>query len=398
MSNTRDRQLDGLRAIAVTMVLYAHFFAENGDLWGHLGVRLFFVLSGFLITRLLLDARDTERYEPSTALKSFYIRRALRIFPPYFAMLGFIWVVNLEGARANLAWHALYLSNFWYAIENEWSPWVLCHTWSLSIEEQFYVLWPLVILLAPRQLIERICIAVIACSLAYRLCWPVTGAPTLMRDLLPTASMDALASGALLAAYRARSASWPRWMKLSWMPSIAAVVILAWPRPTMTPALDWAAWIGTEVLPLLPLTMLVGCCSAGIRGYFGRAAEFTPLTALGRISYGVYLFHPIVLSLVVKAQAWIPVNVSEQGPGRFVVAGAATLILASLSWSLFETRLNRLKRHFPYVATADHSRAGSFLHAGNTVEWSGDRMAPRSVMPACKSADRGKAFQTSDLQ
>ncbi len=398
MSNTRDRQLDGLRAIAVTMVLYAHFFAEDGAFWGHLGVRLFFVLSGFLITRLLLDARSAERYEPSTALKSFYIRRALRIFPPYFAMLGFIWVVNLEGARGNLAWHALYLSNFWYALQNEWSPWVLCHTWSLSIEEQFYVLWPLVILLVPRHLIERICIAVIACSLAYRLCWPVTGTPTLMRDLLPTASMDALASGALLAAYRARNASWPRWMKLSWMPSVAAVVILAWPRPAMTPALDWVAWIGTEVLPLVPLTMLVGCCSVGIGGYFGRVAEFAPLTALGRISYGVYLFHPIVLSLVVKAHAWIPVNVSEQGPGRFVVAGAATLMLASLSWSLFETRLNQLKRHFPYVAPADPNAPASFVHADNPVEWSDDTRDSRSVVPASKSAHRGNAFQTSDLQ
>jgi peptidoglycan/LPS O-acetylase OafA/YrhL len=81
MSNTRDRQLDGLRAVAVTMVLYAHFFATDGPHWGHLGVRLFFVLSGFLITRLLLDARRADRYQPTTALKSFYIRRALRIFP-----------------------------------------------------------------------------------------------------------------------------------------------------------------------------------------------------------------------------------------------------------------------------------------------------------------------------
>src|SRR3979490_142204 len=99
MSNARDRQLDGLRTFAVTMVLYAHFFAADGSFLGHLGVRLFFVLSGFLITRLLLEARSAVRYEPATALKSFYIRRALRIFPPYFAVLTFVWMVNLEGAR-----------------------------------------------------------------------------------------------------------------------------------------------------------------------------------------------------------------------------------------------------------------------------------------------------------
>ncbi|MBD9372356.1 acyltransferase [Rhizobium sp. ARZ01] len=397
MSNARDRQLDGLRAIAVTMVLYAHFFATDGSHWGHLGVRLFFVLSGFLITRLLLDARCADRYQPSTALKSFYIRRALRIFPPYFAMLGFIWIVNLEGARGNLTWHALYLSNFWYALQDDWTPWVLCHTWSLSIEEQFYIVWPLVILLAPRHLIERICIAVIACSLAYRFCWPVTGTPSLMRDLLPSASMDALAAGALLAAYRARSPSWPQWMKLSWTPFAAAFVILLWLKSTpMTPTLEWATWIGMEVLPLVPLIMLVGCCSAGVSGYLGRLAELPPLTALGRISYGVYLLHPIVLSLVVKAQPWIPVNVSQQGPGRFVVAGAATLMLASISWSVFEKRLNRLKRHFPYVTPRDRSPAASFAHAGNPVEWVHGRREHPSVVHT--RANRCDAFQTSDLQ
>lgn len=397
MPNVRDRQLDGLRAVAVTMVLYAHFFAEDGSVWGHIGVRLFFVLSGFLITRLLLDARRADRYEPSTALKSFYVRRALRIFPPYFALLGFVGIVNLEGARSNLPWHALYLSNFWYALHDEWTPWVLCHTWSLSIEEQFYVVWPLVILLAPRRSIERICIAVIACSLAYRFYWPVTGTPGLMRDLLPFASMDALVSGALLAAYRARTSAWPKWMTLSWMPLAAAFVILLSLKSTpMTPTLEWATWIGREVLPLVPLTMLVGCCSTGVGGYLGRLVESPPLTALGRISYGVYLFHPIVLSLVVKAQPWIPVNVSQQGSGRFVVAGAATLMLASISWSVFEKRLNLLKRHFPYVAPRDHSSAASFAHAGNPVDLVHGRRDHPSVIHA--GANRGDAFQTSDLQ
>ena len=218
MPNARDRQLDGLRAVAVSLVLYAHFLAAHDTYWGHVGVRLFFVLSGFLITRLLLDARSAPEFQSATALKSFYIRRALRIFPPYFAMLGFVWLVNLEQSRGTLLWHALYVSNFWYAIRDEWTPWLLCHTWSLSIEEQFYVVWPLIILLAPRRAIEQICVGAVVLSLAYRFCWPVTGPPSLARDLLPPASMDALASGAWLAAYRSRTAVWPRWMQLGWAP------------------------------------------------------------------------------------------------------------------------------------------------------------------------------------
>lgn len=395
MHIARDRQLDGLRAVAVTMVLYGHFFAADGSYWGHIGVRLFFVLSGFLITRLLLDAREDARFEPGTALKSFYARRALRIFPPYFAVLGIVWLIGLESSETVLAWHALYLSNFWYALRDAWTPWVLCHTWSLSIEEQFYVVWPLIVLIAPRRSIGAICIGVIACSVAYRFYWPFTGTPSLARDLLPPASMDALASGALLAVYRSENAAWPPWASLSWMPLLSASVFLLWLRPvSMTPMLEWLGWIGLEVFPLLPLTIMVGNCSKGVGGYLGRLAELPALTALGRISYGVYLYHAIVLALAVKAQPWLPVNVSEQGVGRFLVAGGATLLIASISWMAFEKPLNALKRHFPYVRPRAagggiHSRARAIgLEEG------------RPNAPACPSEaiSPRKSLQTSDLR
>lgn len=385
MSDVRDRQLDGLRAVAVTMVLYAHFLAAEDSFWGHVGVRLFFVLSGFLITRLLLDARSAAGFRAATTFKAFYARRALRIFPPYFAMLAFVWLVDLEQSRGNLAWHALYLSNFWYALSDAWDPWFLCHLWSLSIEEQFYLLWPLIILLAPRQSIERICLAVILLSLAYRLYWPITGSPSLARDLLPPASMDALAAGALLAAYRTRSAIWPQWAKLSWIPLALASLTLLWLRLVPTsPVLDWLRWIALEAMPLLPLVMLVGCCSSGMGGPIGRVLQARLMVALGTVSYGIYLFHAVVLALVVKAQPWIPVNVAEQGPSRFLVAGLGTLLLAAFSWLVFERRINVLKRHFPYVAARGRGlvveRAEWLPSVGNTV--AAPNRAPRDGVDA----------------
>jgi peptidoglycan/LPS O-acetylase OafA/YrhL len=386
MRIARDRQLDGLRAVAVSLVLYAHFFAADGSHWGHIGVRLFFVLSGFLITRLLLEARADDRFEATTALQSFYARRALRIFPPYFAVLVFVWLISLESSKTVLAWHALYLSNFWYALQNEWTPWFLCHTWSLSIEEQFYIVWPLIILIAPRRSIARICVGVILCSVAYRFYWPLTGTPALVRDLLPPASMDALAAGGLLAVHRSKGDGWPQWAQRSWIPLLAASLILLWLRPVPKgPVVDWLAWIALEVFPLVPLTMLVGSCSRGIGGYFGRLIESAPMTALGRISYGVYLYHAIVLALVVEAQSWIPVNVSEQGPGRFFIASAGTLVVASISWIAFEKPLNALKRHFPYI------RPGNDAAAAGRRD---DELAAYLRPPV----ERSKAFQTSEVQ
>ena len=402
MPNMRDRQLDGLRAAAVSMVLYAHFFAADDSHWGHIGVRLFFVLSGFLITRLLLDARSAAQFEPATALKSFYARRALRIFPPYFVMLGILWLVNLEGAREGWVWHALYLSNFWYALRDAWTPWVLCHTWSLSIEEQFYIVWPLLILLTPRHLLGRLCVGVIAASLAYRFYWPLTGEPSLARDLLPPASMDALAAGALLAVHRSTTMSWPRWMTISWLPLSVVSLALLWARVTaMGPVLDWLVWIGLEALPLVPLAMLVGRASTGFGGRVGRLLELQPLTALGRVSYGVYLFHPVVLALVVKAQAWIPINVAEQGPGRLLVAGSVTLIVAGLSWSAFEKPLNALNRHFPYVRPNSGFGAAP-MSTAQADDWllgqTDEGLRPVYLPGAGASCARGKTLQASDLQ
>ncbi|TIW71408.1 MAG: acyltransferase [Mesorhizobium sp.] len=369
MANARDIQLDALRAVAVTMVLYAHFLAPGGTSFlGHLGVRLFFVLSGFLITRLLLEARNDAAFEAGPALRAFYIRRMLRIFPPYFAVLGLVWLVNPDqSSRGSLVWHALYLSNFWYALHNEWSPWVLSHLWSLSIEEQFYLAWPLIVLLAPPRRLGSICIGVILLSLSFRFYWPIVGTPGPARDLLPPASMDALASGALLAAWRSRAADLPKWLRLGWPALAAAFFVLQWFGPVPeNPVQEWGRWLLLEVLPLAPLLVVVASCSSGVGGYRGRLLDLSPLQALGRISYGVYLYHNIVLALAVMFQPWIPLNVSEQGPGRFLVVGTATVIVASMSWMVFEKPLNGLKRHFPYVARG-RSAAWSGRPAGGPV-------------------------------
>ena len=135
-------------------------------------------------------------------------------------------------------------------------------------------------------------------------------------------------------------------------------------------------------------------------GHVRRLLEFRPLVALGGISYGMYLYHPIVLALAVRAQPWIPVNVSEQGVGRFLIATIGTLLVAALSWLVFERPINAFKRYFPYVARKDLVARTATYAASTGVRKSaldGQRAVyllaslPNVVkvsIPICSAADR----------
>ena len=140
-------QLDGMRGLAVLLVLLAHsaiaFTRVPAMRWiegyGNLGVQLFFVLSGFLITRILLDTKDTPHF-----FRNFFVRRALRIYPLYYALLGFVVFSGLVHQHGVRWWpYILYLSNIIYGAGREPSP--LGPVWSLAVEEQFYLVWPFVV-------------------------------------------------------------------------------------------------------------------------------------------------------------------------------------------------------------------------------------------------------------
>ena len=162
-------QLDALRAVAVLGVMLHHYWPEAekalGLSTGFLGVQLFFVLSGFLITGILLRARDRVQLgQSSTAhgIGQFYVRRVLRIFPLFYAMLAIAWLAGLPEVRDSLPWHLMYASNVYMVRIQDWHGSV-SHLWSLAVEEQFYLVWPFVIFFMPRRWLLPVFVGVTAC-------------------------------------------------------------------------------------------------------------------------------------------------------------------------------------------------------------------------------------------
>jgi len=154
---SRLTALDGLLTFAVLAVILHHngphdiAYSFNP---GGLGVRLFFVLSGFLITGILLEARGAGgRTGRGQVLRAFYVRRALRILPAFYAVLALGMVLEPQ-IRRDWLWHATYQTNHYTAVLGHW-PRAISHAWSLAVEEQFYLAWPLVVLFTPQRWVGR---------------------------------------------------------------------------------------------------------------------------------------------------------------------------------------------------------------------------------------------------
>ncbi|MDG2002415.1 MAG: acyltransferase [Novosphingobium sp.] len=341
----RAEQIDGLRALAVLGVLYAHFASPDSFL-GHYGVRLFFVISGFLITRILLSHRLATGDEGrGTIAIAFYARRCLRIMPVYY--LALLVMSALASVRETIGWHALFGSNILFALRNDWYPPVTAHLWTLGVEEQFYIIWPLLILFLPRRWIVPLLFAGILASIAGREVMEHLQPEGLAAAVLMPFSIDALAAGALLGIFDlagkggARLRAIPRWALFAISLVLIAIVVSDAARSISI----WA----NDVLLIVPMGLAVLAANAGIGGVAGAFLSLGPLRYLGRISYGVYLWHNPMYFLV--GVTWPKLGLSpEVAPQSYMIVAAslATLVVAALSWRLFEQPINGLKRRFPY--------------------------------------------------
>ena len=321
-------ELDGVRAIAAAMVILFHLAMHLGRVprvigFGQTGVDLFFVLSGFLITSILLKCRERSWDE----VRRFYVRRTLRIFPLYY---GYLTLAALLGVPTAV-WYWVYLQNIWISVGGSLTG--PGHFWSLAVEEQFYLAWPLVVLFLPRRWLARGLWAVFFGSMLCRLL--LSGTEVNLFYFTAT-RLDGLAAGALLAVYQGqgRLLSARRLLKLL---AVVSLLLVAWQGMRYRGAS--LVWVQITKYTLISVVYAsgIGLILTGIPVWLRRTLGSAPMRSVGRVSYGLYVFHQAVFAFCFRHFAHCSPIV------RSVLGLAGTFAVAQLSWYLYERRFVRLK-------------------------------------------------------
>lgn len=328
-------QVDALRAFAMTGVVFVHTLHDDPRT-SVIRITLFVVVSAYLMTNLLLKGRGENVL---ITVRNFYIRRELRLLPALFALLAVAWLSNMPSVRSSIGWHILQLTNVYYFLYDTWEPWVLDHLWSLSMLEQFCLVWaPLVLLLKRRWLVTVLWLmfplAVISRFVSSEF-WPGSES-----TILPPAWADAVAAGALVAVY-SENISRARWLTSPWVLIISLVLVLS---PLALPQYDAEVY---HIQVRLACTLTLMGALGGYRGWLGAVLSNPVLGYLGKISYGVFMYHLFVWAVL--THFGMPF---ERGPLTFLIVFGATLPIAALSYHLYERPIANLKRLVPVARQA----------------------------------------------
>lgn len=335
-------QLDGVRALSILLVFCGHWVPwcwKNHAPFSGLGVEIFFILSGYLITLILF--RDENAARPkSVVLKNFFMRRFLRIFPLYYTVLFGFALLGLDAVRETFFWNLFYGMNILTFMRQEIIPYV-GHFWTLAMEEQFYLVWPFVILFLPRAYIVRVMIGMIIVAVG---CRAYLHMINLSPGTFPLCSLDFLGFGGLLAYYKKFHADleWPK----KYFGPLALFCFIAY----------WTIWLldhsGTEhmftkitfnSLAMVYLGWLVLRAAEGFKGIPGAVLASAPMVYLGKISYGLYIFHNVISIIYDNLGLG---NLHLSGEQRLFLYFPLTIIIASLSWFFFEKPILALKKKF----------------------------------------------------
>lgn len=369
-------EIDGLRGIAILSVMLHRFWPADGPLarfgslaqLGWVGVDLFFVISGFLITGILLDTRDDPDY-----FRNFYARRVLRIFPLYYVYVAAVFLIvplHEPGSYLQTAfvrssgsplWYLLYLGNVPEAMTGHDTPFLVGVLWSLAIEEQFYLLFPLLVALLDRRRLVRLLVAVLAIAPIVRLITMLAFPHNERMQYLATpARVDVIAVGCLVAVLTREPA---RWVSVRRVGVANALAIVAFVAAFVAGGLDRTSAFGrvlgySIVAGAFGLLVLWTVLHRG--GAPVAALRARPLMHLGKLCYGLYLLHRPAQVVVDAGMEKLPPAMRPAASLVVLTKIGVAVALASLSWRFFEQPILRFKTRFasrshPSSATAPMS-------------------------------------------
>lgn len=386
---SRIAALDGLRGVAMIMVMVRHTMgsAPLGSGWMStisdpcwVAIDIFFVLSGFLITNILIRTKDEPGY-----FRNFFARRFLRVFPLYYLSLALLFGVPLffeslrtsgyEHVSGNQAWLWLYGTNIKYALTQDLNTfgfakggWIeLGHFWSLSVEEQFYLVWPFLLFPLRRIGVARLAVFCVVIALPIR-CWFLYNGNELAAYMLTPCRIDAIGAGAFVAACYQNEASFRKltlWSKRLALPSLAGMFAVGlyngsyWTYDIPVATLGYTL---NAIFFASLLTLLIGMEPSS---RLKRVFSWRFFQVHGKYSYAMFIFHvqfekPFLLT-------WFRYDRLEERFGSpelglfllFLLVWSVSFVVAYASWHLFEKRVLAFKRHFEYRADLSHRSAGT---------------------------------------
>lgn len=356
------KELDGLRGVAIVLVLIHHFWPSTGY-WsrfedvarlGWIGVDLFFVISGFLITGILLETAGKDGY-----YRNFYARRALRIFPLYYLFLAFVyttipffqdgnyWQTSLVTGSGSPLWYICYLGNVREALLGKSPAYYLAPLWSLAIEEQFYLSFPLLVASLSRRGLATVLWMIVFFAPIFRFATIRLYPPNDLIQYVSTFSRaDEIALGCLLAVwFRSSQEMLPRASATAFVLLMLAVLSVTFHFSWLDRALPFCRSAGYSLTGFAAFAVVLWVMQN--RGSLATGVfRFRPLCFVGMICYGIYLLHrpaETCLSVVL----WL-FNI-DCDPGSLYLLGAkfaAAVLLATASWYVVEKPFLRLKHLF----------------------------------------------------
>ena len=341
--------LNGLRAIAALSVMWSHTFQDTFGDWGTVGFRLpvvadgvtmFFVISGFLITYLLLNEQERSQ---TVSIPKFYMRRILRIWPIYYAYMAIALIITHTWNDPNIWYYIFFGANIPFILTV--GIWPIVHYWSIGVEEQFYLFWPWLVK-ASRGKTQRLLAWAIALCAVWLLCkwgiYLIWGTTTAYRFFAVT-RFDCMMLGAIGAILYFTRSGWFNRLLGNRTLGIICLLALLFSQP-------WAniipAPVRTQAIALLALVCIMSQLHNPIINLENKVCDF-----VGKISYGIYVIHPLLIFLLSGLYRNMGINLPNGIATAliYVIITLATILLAWLSYRFFESPFLRLKSRFAIV-------------------------------------------------